>query len=183
MLFSLKAHWIEFLRASDKPTTNWVHEERVNEWNLSCYLNNQLICEDTNQLNVLSYPHCVASHQSIIVSSLPPFHCRWLHVFISIVKLTVILFGLRKVVHGCAHAVIFALHVTLGWAADCRSLKHVTLKNVVKDDIFVDNKLEVLTIHCWMCHAGEGQVENKQHDLEIFNDAHSNARNNTKKKI
>ena len=123
---------------------------------------------------MLSHLHRVASYQVIIISSLPPFHRRWLHVFVSVVKLTVIFFGQREIIHGYTQAVIFALHVTLGGAVDCQSFKHVTLKNLVMDDIVIDSKLEVLTSYCFLCHSGEGQIEFKQHDLEMMNDAHSN---------
>ena len=123
---------------------------------------------------MLSHLHRVASYQVIIISSLPPFHRRWLHVFVSVVELTVIFFGQREIIHGYTQAVIFALHVTLGGAVDCQSFKHVTLKNLVMDDIVIDSKLEVLTSYCFLCHSGEGQIEFKQHDLEMMNDAHSN---------
>ena len=56
--------------------------------------------------------------------------------------------------HGYTQAVIFALHVTLGGAVNCWSFKHVTLKNVVVDDILIYNKLEVLTIYCSLRHKG-----------------------------
>ena len=106
---------------------------------------------------MLSHLHRVASYQVIIISSLPPFFC-----------------GQREIIHGYTQAVIFALHVTLGGAVDCQSFKHVTLKNLVMDDIVIDSKLEVLTSYCFLCHSGEGQIEFKQHDLEMMNDAHSN---------
>ena len=92
---------------------------------------------------MLSHLHRVASHQIIIISSLPPFHRRWLNAFISNVKLTIIFFGQREIVHGYAQAIIFALQVTLDDIRNCQSLKHVTLKNVIIDDIFIDSKLEV----------------------------------------
>ena len=64
-----------------------------------------------------------------------------------------------KIIHGYTQAVIFAHHVTPpGGAVDYQSLKHVTLKNVVIDDIFIDNKLEVLTIDITLRHNGESQV-------------------------
>ena len=131
---------------------------------------------------MLSHLHRVASHQIIIISLFPPFHRRWLHVFISNVKLTVIFFRAREIVHGYTQAVIFALQVTLDGIGDCQSLKHVTLKNVIMDDIFIDSKLEVLTIYRFLCHTGECQIEYEQHDLEILYDAHSNGTINMKKK-
>ena len=94
----------------------------------------------------------------IIIPSFPPFHCRWLHVFVSIIKLTVIFTRLWKIIHGDTQAVIFTLHVTLSGATDCQSSKYVTLKNVVVGDIFIDNKLEVLTIYCCLCHSVESEV-------------------------
>ena len=131
---------------------------------------------------MLSHLHRVASHQIIIISSLPPFHRRWLRVFISNVKLTVIFFGAREIVHGYTQAVIFALQVTLDGVWDCQSFKHVTLKNLVMDDIVIDSKLEVLTSYFFLCLSGEGQIEYKQHDLEILYDAHSNGTINMKEK-
>ena len=107
---------------------------------------------------MLSHLHRVASHQIIIISSLPPFHCRWIHVFVSDVKLTVVFYGVRETVHGYIQAVISALHVTLGGAVGCQSLKHVTLKNVVRDDIVIDCKLEDLRIYCFLRHSGEGNL-------------------------
>ena len=98
----------------------------------------------------ISHLHRVASHQVKIISSLTPFHRRWLHVFVSVVELTVIFFRQREIIHEYTQAVIFALQVTLGGAVDCQSLKHVTLKNVIIDDMLIDNKLEVLTIYCWL---------------------------------
>ena len=107
---------------------------------------------------MLSHIHRVASHQIIIISSLPPFHCRWIHVFVSDVKLTIIFYGVRETVHGYTQAVISALHVTLGGAVGCQTLKHVTLKNVVRDDIVIDCKLEDLRIYCFLRHSGEGNL-------------------------
>ena len=107
---------------------------------------------------MLSHIHRVASHQIIVISSSPPFHYRWIHVFVSDVKLTVVFYGVRETVHGYIQAVISALHVTLGGAVGCQSLKHVTLKNVVMDDIVIDSKLEVLRIYCFLRHSGEGQI-------------------------
>ena len=131
---------------------------------------------------MLSHLHRVASHQIIIISSLPPFHRRWLRVFISNVKLTVIFFGAREIVHGYTQAVIFALQVTLDGVWDCQSFKHVTLKNLVMDDIVIDSKLEVLRSYFFLCLSREGQIEYKQHDLEILYDAHSNGTINMKEK-
>ena len=62
-------------------------------------------------------------------------------------------------------AVIFALHVTLEDAVNCQSLKHVTLKNVIIDDIFADNKLEVLTIYCWLRLFGVSELRYQQHRM------------------
>ena len=123
---------------------------------------------------MLSHLHRIASHQIIIISSLPQFHCPRLHVFISNVKLTVIFFGQREIIHGYTQTVIFALQVTLDGVGDCQVLKHVTIKNLVMDSIVIDSKLEVLTSYCFLRHSGEGQIEYKQRDLEILHDAHSN---------
>ena len=92
---------------------------------------------------MLSHLHRIASHQIIIISSLPQFHCPRLHVFISNVKLTVIFFGQREIIHGYTQTVIFALQVTLDGVGDCQVLKHVTIKNLVMDSIVIDSKLEV----------------------------------------
>ena len=104
--------------------------------------------------NSISHLYRVAPHHIIIISSLLPFYCRGLHVSVNIVKLAVIFFRLWKIIHGYTQAVIFALHVTLGGAVNCWSFKHVTLKNVVVDDILIYNKLEVLTIYCSLRHKG-----------------------------
>ena len=72
--------------------------------------------------------------------------------------------------------------MTLDDVWDCQSFKHVTLKNLVMNDIVIDCKLEVLTSYFFLCLSGEGQIEYKQHDLEILYDAHSNSTTNVKKK-
>ena len=133
-------------------------------------------------MNSVCHLHRVAPPQIVIISSLHPFHRRWLHVFISNVKFAVIFFAAREIVHRYTQAVIFALQVTLDGIGHCQSLKHVTLKNVIMDDIFIDSKLEVLTIYRFLCHRGECQIEYKQHDLEVLYDAHSNGTINKKKK-
>ena len=55
--------------------------------------------------------------------------------------------------------------MTLGGAVDCQSLKHVTLKNVIIDDILIDNKLEVLTIYCWLRLFGVSELRYQQHRM------------------
>ena len=131
---------------------------------------------------MLSHLNRVASHQPIIISSLPPFHRRWFHVFVCVVELTVIFFGQKEIIHGYAQAVIFALQVTLEGIGDCQALKHMTLKNLVMDDIVIDGELEVLISYCFLCLSRWGQIEYKQHDLEILYDAHSNSTINVNKK-
>ena len=70
-----------------------------------------------------------------------------------------------ELIHEYTQAVIFALQVTLGGAVDCQSLKHVTLKNVIIDDILIDNKLEVLTIYCWLRLFGVSELRYQQHRM------------------
>ena len=107
--------------------------------------------------NVISPSPCSFSpnHNNFILTSisLPLFH-----VFVSDVKLTIIFYGVRETVYGYTQAVISALHVTLGGAVGCQSLKHVTLKNVVRDDIVIDCRLEDLRIYCFLRHSGEGNL-------------------------
>ena len=120
----------------------------------------------------ISHLHRVASHQIIVISSFTPFHRRWLHVFVSIVELAVIFFGQRELIHGYTQAVIFALHVTMGGSVHCQFLKHVTLKNVIIDDILIDNKLEVLTIYCWLRLFGVSELRYQQHRIQIAKTTH-----------
>ena len=70
------------------------------------------------------------------------------------------------------HPVIFALHVTMGGAVHCQFLKHVTLKNVIIDDILIDNKLEVLTIYCWLRLFGVSELRYQQHRIQIAKTTH-----------
>ena len=105
--------------------------------------------------NVISPSPCSFSpnHNNFLLASISS---PLASVFISNVELTVIFFGAREIIHGYAQTVIFALQVTLDGIGDCQVLKHVTLKNLVIDDIVVDSKLEVLTINCFLSHSGEG---------------------------
>lgn len=89
-------------------------------------------------------------------------------MFVSVVKLTVIFLGLREIIYGYTEAVIFTFQVTLSGVEDCQFMKHVTLKNLVKDDIFISNKLKVLTSYCCLRQNGEGRVEYKQRELKIL---------------
>ena len=70
-------------------------------------------------MNSVSHLHRVAPHQIVIISSLHPFHRRWLHIFISNVKFAVILFAAREIVHRYTQAVILALQVTLDGIGHC----------------------------------------------------------------
>ena len=55
----------------------------------------------------------------------------------------------------------------LSGAANCQSLKHVTLQNVVINDILIDNKLEVLKIYNCLRQSREIQLRHKHHFLQI----------------
>ena len=109
--------------------------------------------------------HCVAPHEVIIINSLFPFQRCWRHFFVNNVKLAVVFLEESKIIHGYTQALIFTHHVALGGAVDCQPSEHVTLKDVVMDDIFIDNKFEVLTNNAAVRLNEESQVGYQKHHL------------------
>ena len=116
-----------------------------------------------NHKTSTAHLHNVAPHQVIIINSLFPFQRCWVHFFVNIVKFAVIFAKDRKIIHGYTQTVIFTHHVALGGVVDCRPFKHVTLKDVVIDDIIIDNKFKVLTDYVVVrCNEGRRVRYQKQ---------------------
>ena len=97
------------------------------------------------ELDMNTYINFVFSHQIIITCSRFVFQCRWFHLFIYVVQFTVVSLFVVYVVHRDKATIIFAHHVTMGDFTHCRLFVHVTFKGVVGNDVFVYNKVDVLT--------------------------------------
>jgi len=81
----------------------------------------------------------------------------------------------RKVIHGYTQAVIFTHHVAMGGAVDCQPFKHVTNKDVIIDDIFIDNKFEFLANNVTLRLNEESQVGYHKHHLKKSQGFHCGA--------
>jgi len=55
--------------------------------------------------------------------------------------------------------------MALGGVLDCQPSKHVTLKDVVVDDIFIGNKFEVLANYIALRLKEESRVEHQKQNL------------------
>lgn len=98
-----------------------------------------------SSLNKVSSINFVLSHQIVVAFPRFVFQCRWFHLFIYVVQLTVLSLFVVFVVHGNTATIISAHQVTISDFVHCQGFKHMTLKGVVRRDVLVYDKLEDLT--------------------------------------